>query len=106
MPSAILRWAAVGLIATLLCVPSLTRAGQQIDARRGVNLSAGYSKAGNRPPDPVRAPDVGSIASTVETIVEPVWFAFPPVPEFLPRSPLLIDAHSLRAPPRLISSTL
>jgi hypothetical protein len=101
MTTAALRSAAIALIVTLLCVPSLTRVGQTLDPTPAGKIGAGFSRDGNRPPDPVV---VRADTSTTGIVVDPLEVA--PVAGFLlladetlPSAPLPAEIGALRAPP-------
>ena len=85
------------VLLALLCVPSLTRAEQALDPGRGVNLSSGFSKSGNRPPDPVvTVPDFSPVHLIWRIVVHAPHRVL--TEESLPTSPFLAVA-GLRAPP-------
>jgi hypothetical protein len=101
MTTAALRSAAYALIVTLLCVPSLTRVGQVLDPSPAGKIGAGFSRDGNRPPDPVvvRADTstTGIVIGTLEAAPIAGFLAL--ADESLPTSSLPADTGALRAPP-------
>ena len=104
MCTAALRPAAIALIVTLLCVPTLTRVGQVLDPTPAGKIGAGFSRDGNRPPDPVvvRADTstTGLIISALEAAPVAGFAAL--ADESLPGAPLPADIGALRAPPASI----
>ena len=94
------RAAALALVAVLVLVPAVTRAGQVFDPSGESRQASGFSHSGTLPPDPVVLPAVVPIVVTiVATIVhtQVEWTGPADVP--LPSSPPAADVHSLRAPP-------
>jgi hypothetical protein len=95
-----LRAAAAAVIFVLLCVPTLTRAGQDLDFHGRSGVASGFSKSGNRPPDPiVIAADSRVQHLDAREIVRPVVGWLPLIDELLPASPTRTDFGPLRAPP-------
>jgi hypothetical protein len=95
-----IRAAALGMILVLLCVPSLTRAGQDLDLDGRSGFASGFSKSGNRPPDPIVIVADSRVQHVdAREMVRPVVRWLPLTDELLPASPTRTDSGPLRAPP-------
>jgi hypothetical protein len=95
-----IRAAAAAVIFVLLCVPTLTRAGQDLDFDGRSGVASGFSKSGNRPPDPiVIGADFRVQNLDASETVRPVVHWLPLTDELLPASPTRTDFGPLRAPP-------
>ncbi|HEY6211660.1 MAG TPA: hypothetical protein VIW45_05210 [Vicinamibacterales bacterium] len=97
------RAVVIGLMLSLLLVPALARAGQQLDFGARPTAASSFSRSVDVPRDlVVIVPDRSSTHLDVETLRHPAAADVAVHPETLPDDPDRVDADTLRGPPSVV----
>src|SRR5262252_3174974 len=90
----------LGIVLSLLLVPTLVRASQSLDLGRRPTAAAKFTKSFDNPPDfVVVVPDYSFTPVDMEALRHPEAPDVAAHPELLPGDPDLLDADPLRGPP-------